>query len=62
MTTGDHHGSQGETDSGISTHFDSQSSSSLEAEITVVGGYDPHHYNHSTSPLSQHRRFSHQPG
>ncbi|KAK4311595.1 hypothetical protein Pmani_016912 [Petrolisthes manimaculis] len=47
----------GESDSGISTHFDGHSSSSLEGG--GVTAYDCH-YRHS-SPPAHHRRYSHQP-
>ncbi|XP_042883464.1 rap guanine nucleotide exchange factor 2-like isoform X8 [Penaeus japonicus] len=46
----------GESDSGISTHFDCHSSSSLE--VGGVSGYECHYHS---SPPAHHRRYSHQP-
>lgn len=46
----------GESDSGISTHFDCHSSSSLE-----VGGVTSHEWHYHSSPPAHHRRYSHQP-
>ncbi|XP_066987229.1 uncharacterized protein PDZ-GEF isoform X4 [Macrobrachium rosenbergii] len=46
----------GESDSGISTHFDCHSSSSLE-----VGGVTIPEWHCHSSPPAQHRRYSHQP-
>ncbi|CAL4156065.1 unnamed protein product, partial [Meganyctiphanes norvegica] len=52
-----HGAGAGESDSGISTHFDCHSSSSLE--VGGVGALEGCYM--SSSPPAHHRRFSHQP-
>nr|XP_045621434.1 uncharacterized protein LOC123772381 isoform X4 [Procambarus clarkii] len=56
MTSTECHVGLGESDSGISTHFDGHSSSSLE--VGGVLGYDCLYHS---SPPAHHRRYSHQP-
>ncbi|XP_042235626.1 rap guanine nucleotide exchange factor 2-like isoform X6 [Homarus americanus] len=58
MTSTECHVGLGESDSGISTHFDGHSSSSLE--VGGVVGYECLYHHHS-SPPAHHRRYSHQP-
>lgn len=55
--TAECHVGLGESDSGISTHFDGHSSSSLE-----VGGVLGYECLYHSSPPAHHRRYSHQPG
>lgn len=57
MTSNECQVGPGESDSGISTHFDGHSSSSLE--VGGVVGYECHYHS---SPPAHHRRYSHQPG
>ncbi|XP_071543383.1 uncharacterized protein PDZ-GEF isoform X3 [Panulirus ornatus] len=56
MTSNECQVGPGESDSGISTHFDGHSSSSLE-----VGGVAGYECLYHSSPPAHHRRYSHQP-